>query len=129
MSYLSDRIALLKNGLSNIDNVLESRWNKAKQGMGELPVDVEAEAQRRYEICKECPYNSVLARNSSEYYSLYGKNFQSTFEPEELRCAICLCPIEYKVLSMDTKCGLDFHNQTNPKNQQPLKWTKYQKLE
>ena len=122
MSYFSDRLSLYVNGIRNVDKVIEGRWNQAKASVGILDPAIEAEADRRYQICQECPFNSVLARDSAEYYSLYNQGYTTTRAPEDLHCAVCLCPLEYKSLSMTSDCGLTEYNKNHPGNIQPLKW-------
>lgn len=85
------------------------------------------EVQKRQNICKECPYNSVLARTSEEYKELYGGNY-TPVDRNDFHCTHCLCNIAFKTSKLSEKCGLSFYNELNPFNQQELKWDSYEPI-
>lgn len=112
-------------GVKHLDKVLESRWNKQKQEMGILDPAVEKEAERRYAICLSCPYMSENAKSSTEYKALYGQSYTTTRSADDLHCGICLCPLEYKTMSMESMCGLQEWNNRNPTQYIQPKWMVY----
>ncbi|PRY38418.1 hypothetical protein CLV58_109145 [Spirosoma oryzae] len=123
MNYFSERARLLIAGIKHIDGVLESRYNQVKRATVGLSPEIEAEADRRLEICLDCPFNSVNARTSPEYKALTGQSYSTT--RDELHCSLCSCPIHYKVLSMGTACGANEWNNANPGKYVQPKWFTY----
>ncbi len=123
MGLLSDKFAMVKKGLENISNVVEGNLNYYADQFGLLDVDKKEEADRRYEICKRCPFISQTA---------VVHDFYTTDRTDE-HCSVCLCPIEKKVMSMEEECGLSYL--TNLVNQNgdkilhgwKIKWNKYEK--
>lgn len=114
---------MVGRGVLNLDKVIASRWNKALAAFDQLDPAKQAEADRRLQICLECPFNSLKAKTSPEFKGLYDGNY-FTFRPDsDIHCAICSCPLEDKVLSMDEECGLKLYNLQHPDREpQPLKW-------
>jgi hypothetical protein len=114
MSALTEYLKLIPKGLANIDKVAEGIINNIKLEHNALPQeDQELIAVRRL-ICKQCPYMSTNAVSLGLY---------KTDRTEE-HCMHCGCPITTKTASLDSNCGIETHNEENPDNTLPLKWTK-----
>jgi hypothetical protein len=108
-------------GVSNVDLIAEGIWNHAK--LETLPEDQQEEIARRTNICLSCPYNSMEAQSSQEYFDLFGKHY--TNSRNDLHCAMCGCIIKFKTSALAADCGLGYYNSTHPENKQPLKWKSY----
>ncbi len=115
---------MYSHGLTEIDKVLASQFNKALDQFDLLPEGKKKESERRFQICEDCPFNSTNAQWSEEYRDLYG--YYDATSRADLHCSICGCPVENRVLSMDSSCGLIEWNLQNPTRTQPLKWDKYE---
>lgn len=109
MSRLSEYIKMVSNGLENPSGVIEGNINRLKDLFGALDEKTKAEANRRYEICVECPFNSLNASKTG---------FYSTVRVDE-HCSLCLCPVKSKVMDMNSQCGIDrlaeVYNENNVK--------------
>ena len=94
--------------------------NDAKIENGTLSEeDLEVVLERRV-ICEGCPLNSLNARESKDYFDLFGENY--TTDRKELHCSICACMISKKTASLQSNCGLESYNEDHPENKQELKW-------
>jgi hypothetical protein len=115
---IKELFSLAGKGIKNFDKIVEGVWN-------EINLKTLSEAQKkeilnRTKACAECPYNSINARNSEEYFKLYGKHYHSSRKDEH--CGICGCVLKYKITSFSSNCGLETHNQRHPETKQELKW-------
>ena len=117
--YLEYAQAAIK-GLKNPDLVIEGWVNEAKIELGVLDEVSLAEVLRRKEICSQCPFNSILAQTSKEYFEVFGENYKT--ERNELHCSVCLCPIKSKTASMHSECGLASNKKTKHLE---LKWKSF----
>lgn len=122
MSKFTEYLKLLPKGLSNPKQVLEGWIND--YNFDNLPKEEIEVILNRRSICEECPLNSINAMTSKEHKDLFGFNYIT--EREELHCSICSCPIKQKTASLSSDCGLEYYNENNPDNKQPLKWNKYE---
>lgn len=125
MNQFKEYLQLTKNGLKNIDKVLEGVKNDVANQFKLLSEDKQRVISERMDICNNCPYNSRNAQVSDEYRSLNGNNYETS--RSEFHCSLCGCVIQYKVSSLDSNCGIEYWNKKNPDKQQDLKWTKYEK--
>lgn len=124
MGKIKDYTHAVKRGLRNATNVFEGNLNRVRANIGILPEDQKEEAERRFNICVDCPFNSF---NASE------RGFYDTHRTD-LHCSLCACPIESKVMAFNERCGLSVLTYTtNEQGQQvsglygfnkPL-WTEY----
>lgn len=115
MSKLSEYLALVPEGLKNIDGVLNGLKNNLKLELGNIPIEHEEEILRRRLICSTCPFMSKNAVAAGTYV---------TARTDE-HCIMCGCPIKTKTSSLYANCGIETYNIKNPDNQIPLKWEKY----
>lgn len=123
MNPIIERLELLKKGLKNFDKVVEGVWNNSDfANLSQEKKDVIAE---RLSICGECPYNSINAKASEEYFALFGKHYETT--RNDLHCSMCGCLIKAKVASLSSSCGLEIYNSKHKDNKQSLKWKAYEK--
>jgi len=121
MSKTSEVLNEYWNGINNIGNVVESRINEVKKAWGVLDPAVRLEAEKRFGICESCPFNSILAQTSTEFKELTGKPYST--KRTDFHCALCLCPLEQKVLAMNDNCGINFWNNVHPDKFMPIKWS------
>lgn len=98
MSMFGEYLVAVRKGLENLPNVIEGNKNFYLDAFGVLPEDQKQEADRRYAICKTCPFNSINAK---------GIGFYPTNRIDE-HCSVCKCPIEKKVMSFNEQCGLSY---------------------
>jgi len=124
-SFFQEHLEVALHGIQNIDKVVESRFNSAKDFFNKLEPDKKEESERRLEICLTCPFNSVNAKSSLEYKNLMGKSYETTRSNHDLHCSFCGCPIDKKVLAMTDMCGVYYFNVENPAKALPLKWERY----
>ena len=96
MGMFKEYLTMAAKGMNNIPNVLQGNFNRIKDALGMLPPDQQIEAERRYQICKGCPFHSHNAINA---------NFYESSRLEE-HCSVCKCPIESKVMAFGDACGL-----------------------
>ena len=89
-------LTMAANGAKNFSNVVEGNFNLLKDRLNLLPQDQQDEADRRFSICNDCPFNSVNAVKNGWYET----------QRIDLHCSICSCPLEAKVLAFDDKCGM-----------------------
>ena len=126
MSKISEWIKLAYKGLPNIDKIAEGIINDVKLAHNNLPEDEQEEIVRRRLICQQCPLNSLKARDSAEYYQLYGSHYEA--KRTDLHCSICGCPVDTRTASLSANCGLEeYINNNNNEIKQELKWKKYEK--
>ena len=125
MSKLGEIIRLLPKAMANPELILEGWVNNIKLQKGNLPEEEIEEIIRRKAICHSCPFNSINATTSQEYYNITGKHYIT--DRTDLHCSSCLCNIDYKTSSLSSECGLHSLNEEYPNNQTPLKWEKYKK--
>jgi hypothetical protein len=124
MSKFTEYLHLIPKGLANPGNILEGWINDLKLENGTLKEDEVAEILRRRSICEQCPFNSILAKTSQEYYDTFNENYKT--ERTDLHCSVCACPIKKKTASLDSECGLGSDKKALEKNG-GLKWTTYSK--
>lgn len=101
-SLFKEYLTMIHNGINNLPNVIEGNINYYKDQFGVLPEDEKQEAERRYNICITCPFQSENAVKL---------NFYDT-KREGSHCSVCKCPIEKKVMSFNEECGLSFIKET-----------------
>lgn len=121
MSKYLEYLKLIPKGLSNPKQVLEGWINE--YNFDSLEVKEVEEIIKRRAICEECPLNSINAKTSKEYKDLFDLHYYT--DRDDLHCSICSCPIKQKTASLSSNCGLEYYNENNPDNKQPLKWNKY----
>jgi len=118
MSKILEYIKLVPKGLANPVNILEGWIND--YNFDNLPKEEVEEILKRRAICEQCPFNSVNAKTSKEYFDVFQKHYET--ERDELHCSICACPIKTKTASLDSECGLSADDKTKDLQ---LKWNKY----
>lgn len=125
MNPFADYMKLFKLGVQNADKIVEGLSNKTLKEFNLLSDEKQKVISDRMDICLNCPYNSRLARESGEYLQIFGKPYVTG--RAEMHCSLCGCVLEFKTASLSSNCGIEAHNDRNPDNQLPLKWTKYEK--
>ena len=110
---------MVKNGIPNIDKIIEGISNQVKMEFGSIPQDEQDEIIRRRAICETCPLMSVNAVKLGTY----------TTKRTDPHCTICSCPISTRTASLSSNCGIEVFNIQNPDKPMPLKWTAYKKPE
>ena len=128
MNYLN----LIKKGIKNLPNVTEGYINALKAEFDLLDENTKQIADKRLEICLECPFNSDNAINIG---------YENKDKVKTLHCSSCGCFIKKKIFSMDSNCGLE-NFMINPQDENvkhileyyktnnesiQLKWKKQQK--
>lgn len=106
MGAFKEYLHMAKEGMKNISNVAEGNFNMLIDSVGLLPQDQQDEADRRYAICKTCPFMSANAN---------GIGFYDTQRIEQ-HCSLCKCPIEAKVMAFNDSCGLNIIQETRDEN-------------
>lgn len=122
-SLFSEYASLITRGIKDVDKVIAGNWNKALDRFNVLDETKKAVASARLDKCLACPYNSINAKTSPEFFALYGGHYVTNRSDEDVHCSHCGCPLETKVLAMHEDCGLALYNIGYPENQQPLIWT------
>jgi hypothetical protein len=123
MGLISEYLTLIGKGVKNFDKIVEGIYNeKTFNSLSDEIKDVIAD---RTVKCAECPFNSINAKLSEEYFKLFGEHYIS--ERRDSHCAICGCLLKYKIPSLSSNCGLEIYNANNKNNLQPLKWKAYEK--
>ena len=97
-SLFKEYLTMVGNGLKNLPNVVEGNINYYKDQFGILEEDKKQEAERRYKICLDCPFNSANAVKIGFYET----------QRDNAHCSVCKCPLEKKVMSFDENCGLSY---------------------
>lgn len=120
MSNFIEYIKLLPKGIKNADKVVEGIYNSIKLNYNSLPEDERLEILRRRLICESCPLNSILAKESKEYFDIFGKQYDGG--RSEFHCSICNCGIEYKTASLGSTCGIKDNEKTKDFE---YKWISY----
>ena len=118
MSKILEYIKLVPKGLANPVNILEGWIND--YNFDNLPKEEVEEILKRRAICEQCPFNSINAKTSKEYFDVFQKHYET--ERNELHCSVCACPIKTKTASLDSECGLSADDKTKDLQ---LKWNKY----
>lgn len=113
---LIEYLKLIPKGLPNIVEIVRGLINNVELKYDRLPEDIKDEIIRRRVICLSCPYNSINAKTSEEYFSLYREHYAT--EREDEHCIFCGCPIEVRTASLDCNCGAE-------EADLPPKWEKY----
>ena len=106
MSAFRDYLSMVGKGLENPSEVLKGNFNVILNGLGLLPEDQQKEAERRFAICNECPFASHNAKQAGFYQSAR----------IEKHCTICECPLEAKVMSFVSRCGLEHLEEKKDEN-------------
>lgn len=115
MSKLTEYIALIPNGIKNLNSVVDGLRNQLKMELGTLPQEDEDEIIRRRLICNDCPFMSINALKAGTY----------TTKRTDVHCSMCGCPLSTKTSSLQSECGIANYNIQNPNNPLPLKWEKF----
>ena len=118
MSKILEYIKLVPKGLANPVNILEGWIND--YNFDNLPKEEVEEILKRRAICEQCPFNSINAKTSKEYFDVFQKHYET--ERDDLHCSVCACPIKTKTASLDSECGLSADDKTKDLQ---LKWNKY----
>lgn len=116
---LTEFLILAKKGLPNIDKIAEGWINDAKLENNELKEEELVEILQRRKICNECPFNSINAVNSIEYFEAFNENYKTS--RNDLHCSLCGCPVSKKTASLSSSCAIaeeDIFKKLNV----PIKW-------
>lgn len=124
MSKLSEYLALIPKGVSNLKQVLEGVVNDVAMEFSLLGEEERDVIIKRRLTCLSCPYMSKNANTSPEYFSLMGEHY--TTDREDSHCSFCGCPLSFRTASLDMDCGIEDYNEEHPDTPLPLKWTKYE---
>tara|TARA_R110000868_G_scaffold1729_4_gene13902 strand:+ start:5536 stop:5910 length:375 start_codon:yes stop_codon:yes gene_type:complete len=122
MSKLTEYLKLIPKGLQNPENLIEGIWNETKSLYGTLDEEEAAEIVKRRLICQSCPFHSLHATTSKEYFDIFKDHYKT--ERTESHCSVCGCVETLKTASLNSDCGLDTDARTK---HLPLKWTKFNK--
>jgi TPP-dependent indolepyruvate ferredoxin oxidoreductase alpha subunit len=125
MSKFGEILKLLPKAIANPDKILEGWVNDLKLQKGNLPEDEIEEILRRKAICSACPFNSIQAKTSEEYFNITGKHYST--ERTDLHCSSCSCNIDYKTSSLSSECGIYTLNENYPNQKTEPKWFPYKK--
>lgn len=125
MSKFGEILKLIPLALGNPEKIIEGWRNDIKLEKGELPEDEMEEILRRRAICYSCPFNSILAKTSPEYFNITGKHFET--DRTDLFCSSCSCNISYKTSSLSSECGIYTLNEEFPNQKTEPKWFPYKK--
>ena len=126
-NLFEEKLEMVRKGMQNPLNVIAGNFNYYLDAFGALDKGKKAEAERRYAICKVCPF---MSSNAKQVIPEAGISFYPTNRDDE-HCGACKCPIEKKVMAFDEKCGLSYLTELRDVNGneviggwQPL-WTEY----
>ena len=122
MSAFIELLKLLPRGIKNADKVLEGLINETKSVYGKLSEEEQNEIIRRRLICQSCPFYSLNAIASQEYFDIFGKPYET--DRKDTHCSVCGCNEQIKTASLHSNCGLDTDIKTK---HLPLKWEQYGK--
>jgi hypothetical protein len=122
MNPFLDYMKLLKQGVKNADKIIEGISRKTLNEFNLLNDDDRHRIADRMDICLNCPYNSRLARTSSEHLELTGVPYATG--RAELHCSLCGCVIEFKTACLSCNCGIETWNERHPDKKLELKWKK-----
>lgn len=123
MGLLSEYLTLVGKGIKNFDKIVEGIYNE--KNLNSLSEEEKTIINDRTSKCAECPFNSINAKLSEEYFKLFGEHYETN--RRDAHCAICGCLLKYKIPSLSSNCGLEIYNAKNKNNVQPLKWKSYEK--
>lgn len=118
MNKYIEYLKSIPKGISNPKEVLEGWWND--YNFENLPKDEIEEILKRRAICHSCPFNSLNAQTSKEYFDIFGEHYKTDRKDEH--CSICGCPSTKVTASLNSECRLAENDKT--KHLQ-LKWNKY----
>ena len=124
MSKITEYLKLIPRGLPNSKEILESVMNNVQMKWGHLPEAKQEEIIRRRMICAACPFMSKNADTSLEYRMLTGENYKT--KRNDPHCTFCGCELNMRTGALNSNCGIDSWNKSNPENTLPLKWTKFE---
>lgn len=113
-----EKLRIILKGIKNFDKVLEGVMNK--KSFTNLSIENQEEILSRLATCANCPFNSINANLSKEYFNLFGEHYET--KRSEPHCALCGCIIEFKTACLSCNCGIEEYNRKNPLNKQELKW-------
>lgn len=122
MSKIAYFIEFLPKGLANADKVVEGVINQVKMKFDKLSEEEQEEIIRRRLICNSCPFNSINAKTSEEYFNIFGEHYSKSSEP--LHCSICSCVINTKTAGLGNDCGIKADEKTKHLE---LKWKAFNK--
>lgn len=120
MSKLTEYLNLIPKGLKNPMKILDGIYNEIKLENNLLQEDEVDEILRRRLICQSCPFFSLNAQSSEEYYDIFKEHYQT--DRTDSHCSVCGCNEKLKTSSLDSNCGLDTDEKTKHLE---LKWNKY----
>lgn len=123
MSKFTEYLKLIPKGFPNSKQILESIATDVQMRLGRLPKEQQDEIIRRRVICKMCPFMSTNAKTSFEYKYITGEHY--TTQRNDEHCTFCGCELHMRTRALSSNCGIEAWNKDNPKNQIPLKWTKF----
>lgn len=95
---MNDYLQVIKNGMSNIPAITEALTNEIKDNLGLLTQPQKDVIEYRLSKCIDCPFNSINAISMTGYKT----------ELDYYHCSVCKCPINTKVKSFDSNCGLEW---------------------
>ena len=75
MNKYLEYLKLIPKGLSNPKQILEGWIND--YNFDNLPKEQVEEILKRRAICELCPFNSVNAKTSKEYFEVFQKNYET----------------------------------------------------
>lgn len=117
MSKYLEYAKMALNGIKNPDLIVEGWVNEAKISNDSLNEIQLSEILKRREICSLCPFNSINAQNSEQYFDIFKEYYKT--DRNELHCSLCLCPIKTKTASLHSDCGMAANKKTKDLE---LKW-------
>jgi len=120
MSKLTEYLNLIPKGLKNPIKILDGIYNDIKLENNLLQEDEVNEILRRRLICQSCPFFSLNATSSTEYYDIFKEHYKT--DRDDNHCSVCGCNEKLKTSSLDSNCGLDTDEKTKHLE---LKWNKY----
>lgn len=122
MSKFTEYINLTLKGIPHYKEIVSGIINDVQFSYGKMTEEQRQEIVKRRVICAGCPFMSQHAKTSEEYKALKGKHYVT--RRKEDHCSLCGCMIKAKTASLQSNCGIESHNQEEPENLLPLKWTK-----
>ena len=123
MNKYIEYIKLVPKGIPNINSILKGIVNDVELRHKLLSENNRDEIIRRRLICETCPFNSIGAKTSSEYFILTGNHYRSS--RKDKHCSFCGCPINIRTASLCSDCGIEEWNEFNKDKSIELKWKAY----